>query len=423
MIDELRKIGFVPSVIDDTHFIAGGLSTLPQNVIRPDGNWEKFLPSTESQMEKTFDSYGCTVYGTLNAIETLEKAITNNEVNYSERFIYNIVGIIPPGSDPHLIATTIRGSGLISESDLPDETSSLAEFMTPRPMTVDLIVKGQKWTWTLGHEWIITPSTPKEKRVSILKEALLKGTVCISVTAWYKNNADLYYSPEGQPNEHWTMCYDVDETSINVFDSYQDAVTGSFKKRLTLDHNIQYAKRYSLTRKLSAQQRSYWFIEILKNMWNILWGIQEQVNILRQEELKKTVILPAIEEKPPKPEIPVIPVEPKYLWETPEQAHHSFRVICDESGLSVADKNLLCQVLNCESGFKVKTVHPNNDVRKTVDNGICQFNSYWYKDAISPEDALNDPEKACRLFIKQFKAGQLKDWVCYSTGAYKPYKP
>lgn len=121
----------------------------------------------------------------------------------------------------------------------------------------------------------------------------------------------------------------------------------------------------------------------------------------------------------PPPVPPPAPTPAPYKWATPSDALHSFRVICDENGLTPAEKDKLCQVLNCESGFRINAVHKNNDRRQTTDYGICMYNSYWYKNLISPEEALNNPEKAVRLFIKQYKAGHLNDWVCASTGMYK----
>lgn len=147
--------GFIaPVITEDNHIL--GASGIPLPIIKVDGDWTKYLPTFESQLETTFDSDGCTVYGTLNAYETLEKYLYGVEINHSDRFTYNAVGITPPGSDPHLVATTIRGTGLVLEYDLPSVVDSLAEFMTPRPLSVELRIKGQKWLnrQMPGHQWI-----------------------------------------------------------------------------------------------------------------------------------------------------------------------------------------------------------------------------------------------------------------------------
>lgn len=287
------RTGFIAPKIEADHFVLGGFGEDPLSapIIKVDGNWFRYLPSFESQLEKTFDSDGCTVYGTLNALETQEKFITNKESNYSDRATYNAVGISPPGDDPHHVITVIRGSGLVLEDDCNSVVDTLAEFMTPRPLSTSLIVKGKQWfqKWQApSHIWIITPDTKPEDKVRILKEQLLRGTVAISVCAWFQDQDGLYYSPSGMDNSHWTECYNVDDTGIYVFDSYLDARTGSFLKKLKLDHNIQYAKRYSLT-PIDQTVKRNWLIDIIKSLWEVIFQLEKKKAIVINEE-KKTMI-------------------------------------------------------------------------------------------------------------------------------------
>lgn len=113
-----------------------------------------------------------------------------------------------------------------------------------------------------------------------------------------------------------------------------------------------------------------------------------------------------------------------YLWNTPENSRHSLRMICDEEGLTVEQKNLMSQVVHCESGYKTTITHPNlNGAGKQMseDFGICQWNDFYHGKEISPDDAVHDPEKAIRLMCKYVKAGRISQWVCYSSGLYKNY--
>lgn len=401
-----KKTGFVAPKITEDHFILGGLSSLPANIIRVDGDWTSYLPDFESQLEDSFDSDGCTVYGTLNAIETLQ----GGKINYSDRFTYNEVGIIPPGSDPHLVATTIRGAGLVLESDLPNVVDSLATFMTPRPNTPDLRVKGQLWLnkQQLGHEWVLTPTIGGD-RLSLLKQALLYSPIGISVSAWYQNDQGLYYSPSNVQNEHWCMCYKIDETGIYVFDSYKDVKTGTNLKKLTLDHNIQFAKRYSLT---TPTQQQNWLIELIKSLLQIL-GIVE----------KKTM-----EQRPSVPSPIVSSEQPKYVWDDFLTSRHSVRVLCDEEGLTLEDKNIICACIQQESNFNNKTVNHNKNTKGQItssDWGICQINDFYQIGKGLPfssiDEVVNNPEKAVRFMINMMKAGKLHLWVSYSSRAYKKY--
>lgn len=151
------------------------------------------------------------------------------------------------------------------------------------------------------------------------------------------------------------------------------------------------------------------FASFLKWLSSIVWGTSPPAPSV-----------PVLPSNPP-PAVPSTPTPsptpplPKYEWETPAKARHSVRIICDEEGLTVEEKNLLCQVIHCESGFNINATHKNTDARQTTDYGICMFNSYWYRDVISSKDALRNPELAVRTMIKAFKEGRLKDWVCYST--------
>ena len=117
------------------------------------------------------------------------------------------------------------------------------------------------------------------------------------------------------------------------------------------------------------------------------------------------------------------PATQKYLWDTKENCRHSIRVICDEEGLTVQQKNDLSATLHCESNWNPKCVHPNivNDKVMSTDYGICQWNDYYHGKEISPKDAVNDPEKAVRLMCQYVKRGQLNLWVCYKTGMFLKY--
>jgi hypothetical protein len=140
-------------------------------------------------------------------------------------------------------------------------------------------------------------------------------------------------------------------------------------------------------------------------------------------EPQKPVQTPPVAPPTPQP-APVPTPAPNYLWDTPESARHSLRLICDEEGLTVDQKNLMSQVVHCESGYRANIVHPNKKMNGTVastDYGICQWNDYWHAKEISPDEALHNPEKAVRLMCQYVKQGQIHQWVCYSTGMYQNY--
>jgi hypothetical protein len=123
--------------------------------------------------------------------------------------------------------------------------------------------------------------------------------------------------------------------------------------------------------------------------------------------------------------MPTLDVEKIYPnWDDPVIARHNLRVICDQEGLTVELKNKVSQTVHCESGYNIKATHPNLDDAGQLhseDYGICQWNDKYHGKEISPQEAMNDPEKACRLMARYAKAGKLKQWVCYSSGLYSHY--
>lgn len=125
----------------------------------------------------------------------------------------------------------------------------------------------------------------------------------------------------------------------------------------------------------------------------------------------------------PTPLVPP-PEPPKYLWDTPSRAKHSLRVICDEMGMTLEQKNTMCATVMVESGFRINAVNYNKDTKGKVlstDWGICQWNDYYHGHEISPDEALTNPERAVRLMGEYWLRGQRTLWVAYSSGAYKKY--
>ena len=147
--------------------------------------------------------------------------------------------------------------------------------------------------------------------------------------------------------------------------------------------------------------------------------------VKKVEDKTKTMDEPTNEEKPP--ETPKKPQEwTKYSWLTPMEARHSVRVICDEMRLSWNEKQLICAVIQVESGFDIGAIYKN--LNGTSDWGICQFNDNpkygWIGKnglILSTQEALTNPEKCVKIMIDQYKKGNLKYWTGYKNGSYKKY--
>lgn len=83
------------------------------------------------------------------------------------------------------------------------------------------------------------------------------------------------------------------------------------------------------------------------------------------------------------------------------------------------DADILVAVIWAESGMNPKAVNRNQN--GTTDYGLCQFNDYWYRHAISPYDALNHPERAVEVMCRAWEIGRQNDWIAYRNKSYLQY--
>lgn len=148
------------------------------------------------------------------------------------------------------------------------------------------------------------------------------------------------------------------------------------------------------------------------------------------EGLLENLFPPPAYDKPPQElsmnqETPITAPNPDALlpWDTPANCRHNVRAIADLEGLTLAQKDDLSRTLHCESNYNPRCVHPNivNGKITSTDYGICQWNDWFHGKEITPDEALNNPEKAVRLMCQYVRAGRISQWVCYSRGLYKEY--
>lgn len=142
-----------------------------------------------------------------------------------------------------------------------------------------------------------------------------------------------------------------------------------------------------------------------------------------------------IQEKYPQPLMPStdhsvteIPVVQTLQWDTPKQAYHATRVTCDEMGLSVGEKNIICACIYQESQFNNEAVGRNRNSKGEVtstDWGLVQINDYFNIGTGKPfptvKYVLDNPEACVRWMIAQYRAGHLYLWSSYKFGAYKKW--
>lgn len=111
-------------------------------------------------------------------------------------------------------------------------------------------------------------------------------------------------------------------------------------------------------------------------------------------------------------------------WTFPSNCRHNVRVICDQKGLTVEEKNTLCATVGGESGWKPTAIGAPNS-NGTRDWGICQINdALWIgpgKLFPSTGYVLQNPEACIRWMCDQWKVGHRTWWIAYKNGSYKHY--
>lgn len=262
MADEVDKIikefkpvhhGFIPDLIEDNHYVLGGLASMPLEILQPTGDWSEFIPQVEVQRNEFFETSNCTAYGTLNALEFLFKRLFGETKNWSERYVGISAGTRPPGNSPHKVIQTIRNeSGLLDESVLPFKNiNTLEEYYSPDPIPWLMKVNGSNFLdkYEIGHEWLWSGNQCFSKP-NIIKEALKSSPLGASVYAWVEKNG-LYVKPVGADDNHWCVIYAYKENEYwLIYDSYDKSV-----KKLEWDYDFGQIKRYSIKK---VDSRSFW---------------------------------------------------------------------------------------------------------------------------------------------------------------------
>ena len=115
---------------------------------------------------------------------------------------------------------------------------------------------------------------------------------------------------------------------------------------------------------------------------------------------------------------------PKYDWSNIGAIKASIRKICKEEGLGLEQTDTLVATIGGESQYVLNAKCLNKNSKGVVvstDWGLCQWNDYWHGKEISPEEAVNNPEKAVRLMCAYWKRDQRNLWIAWKNGSYKKY--
>ena len=241
--NEVKNFGYIADTIDEKDFVLGSLN-IPTEILQTDGQWDAFIPMDEIQRTENYDTYGCTIFGTLNALEFLFKRLFGETKNWSERFVYIFTKTRPPGNSPKTIIEAIRKQcGVIDDDLLPmSEASTYEDYIKPDPINVLLFWKGEEFikNYRINYEWVFN-DTQIHNRENAIKTALQYSPLGIAVYAWEKDGG-LYIRPEGKEDVHWCVLYGYDDGKYwKIYDSYDSTI-----KFLNWNFGFERALRYRI---------------------------------------------------------------------------------------------------------------------------------------------------------------------------------
>lgn len=230
--------------------------------INPEGDWTRFKSADEAQsIPFVFDTQGCAVFATLKAWAMLARfhGLNGFPSDMSERYSGVHSGTTKNGTNPHVVAEITRSfAGAIPQESMPwtDDIRTFEAYYDRKQAFANLPF-GQKLIdrYELGHAWVFpfgSSYTPEQKR-ALLKEALKKGTVCVSVLAW-RSKGNLYTKKRGERDGHWVTALRFNGDNLVIHDQYDP-----YEKILTKDYDHDAAKVYFLKKRVE-ERRSFWSV-------------------------------------------------------------------------------------------------------------------------------------------------------------------
>lgn len=248
--------------IKESDRVFGQALTIP--ILREDGDWRTFLPPEEEQNKRGIESSACYIEGQQHTIATLlEEKFGIIDDNYSARFNALLSNGTEGGGDPLAGAYSINHDGLIPDSMMPfgDDIQSWEDFHSWKGVSEYACRKQGKdylAKWKMNYKIEIEREMPLETKYTLLRAALKKSPIPISVFAWIENGG-FYVKPQGARDNHMVEAVFVDEQNrIYVRDTY-----APFEKILEPNYNFEFGISWTISKK---PKRKSW-LDIIKDFF------------------------------------------------------------------------------------------------------------------------------------------------------------
>lgn len=232
-MDNILNNSLILPEISPLSFEFGGMAGVEDRILFPDGSLLLYLPEFETQSSTYMDDYGCVSRSFGNGVESLvildilnfnddnqewlkNEIYKNGKPNFSDRDLIVLSGTKPrSGNSGEKVLETAQKKGLIPQiigdwDPSSRDTSLTEEKFYAYARTPEAQKLADEWNkrFEITGEWVSR---------SNLEEASKRGAIQIYVNAWYKNNDEIYYNPNGRYN-HAVLLADYNKKQI--FDSY-----------------------------------------------------------------------------------------------------------------------------------------------------------------------------------------------------------
>lgn len=141
-------------------FVAGVNSKVGYQVRNPTGNWLPYanILLKEKQWFPKFDTMGCVSFSANSLCEIQIMHQTNQQVNFSDRFLAKMSGTTPEGNYLYLVGDTLRNIGGVLEEEWPkppETTATWASYYSEIPQfVIDRAKKQFRDKYKIETEWV-----------------------------------------------------------------------------------------------------------------------------------------------------------------------------------------------------------------------------------------------------------------------------
>jgi len=263
---QVKNTGLLDLGPQDGDWRAGAVSGIVYQIQNENGDWRPYLPSPEKQNSVNFDSFNCTSYAGLNAVEMqinklladgkISKRIiegyldSNGKFNGADRFSAIISGNTKQGNYMVNVPEGFRKVGILPESLLPHEDNlTWEEYHTDPKLSLHKEIASIFLNYfSVAYEWVPTDRESLKKHLKqapiVLLTPLCKG---------FFTDTPVKTCSLSVPS-HATVLTCIGAYN-NIYDSY-----ANYARQLSYDYPIIYAMKILITPKIINTKLMKWII-------------------------------------------------------------------------------------------------------------------------------------------------------------------